>query len=200
MFTGIIKNVFEVIDILSKGENKTFFIQANQEFIQQITVDESIAHDGVCLTVESINFKNNVYTVTAIKETLEKTNLIHWNKGKKINIERSLKLNDLLGGHIVQGHVDTTARLIEIKNQNGSYELFFEYPLEFNKFIVPKGSICVNGVSLTVVLDESGKFSVCIIPYTWQNTNFHQLKIHQTVNIEFDIIGKYLAKWHYPLN
>lgn len=197
MFTGIVKHVFEVNDIIKNHSNVTYVIQADPSFIQEITVDESIAHDGVCLTVEIIDFHKNTYQVTAVQETLNKTNLHQWKKGKKINIERSLRLNDLLGGHLVQGHVDTTAKLIDIQNYQGSYELFFEYPKELSKYIISKGSICVNGVSLTVVKDEPGLFSVCIIPYTWKHTNFHQLQLQELANIEFDIIGKYLAKWYF---
>lgn len=196
MFTGLIKYVFEVQVIYKQENNICFGIHANSHFIQEIQVDESIAHDGVCLTVEGIDIHSNIYYVTAIQETLQRTNLKEWKIGKKVNIERSLRLNDLMGGHLVQGHIDTTAKLVEVQNQEGSYELFFEYPKEFHKFIVPKGSICVNGVSLTVVKDLPGLFSVCIIPYTWQHTNFNQLKINDLVNIEFDIIGKYLAKWN----
>ncbi len=196
MFTGIVKHVFEIQDIVSHGDNKTFYIQAAPDFIEQINIDESIAHDGVCLTVENISKSQNIYSVTAIKETLEKTTLKKWEIGKKINIERSLKFNDLMGGHLVQGHVDTIAQLKKIVHHQGSFELFWRYPKEFNKLIIPKGSICVNGVSLTVVSDEPGLFSVCIIPYTWHHTNFQLLKINDWVNIEFDIIGKYLAKWY----
>lgn len=198
MFTGLVKHLFELKQIFTNGNNKTYVIQADRDFIQQISVDESIAHDGVCLTVERIFQENSTYQVTAIQETLQKTNLSQWKEGKKINVERSLKLNDLLGGHLVQGHVDTTAQLKDIQYFNGSYELFFEYPNEFHPLIIPKGSICVNGVSLTVVKDTPGLFSVCIIPFTWQHTNFNQLKINDLVNVEFDIIGKYLAKWNNP--
>ncbi len=196
MFTGLVKQVFQIQDINFQGNNITFCIHANPNFIEEIQIDESIAHDGVCLTVEKLDKNNSCYYVTAIQETLNKTNLQNWKIGNKVNIERSLRLNDLMGGHLVQGHVDTTAKLINIQNQEGSYELFFEYPKEFHKFIIPKGSICVNGVSLTVVKDELGIFSVCIIPYTWEHTNFNQLKLNDLVNIEFDIIGKYLAKWN----
>jgi riboflavin synthase len=196
MFTGIVKQVFQVLKIIENHKNKTFEILADPFFIQEIQIDESIAHDGVCLTVESKNLQQNTYTVTAIYETLIKTSLQHWSVGKRVNIERSLKLNDLMGGHFVQGHVDTTAVLKNIENQEGSYQLFFEYPSEFHRYIVPKGSICVNGVSLTVVLDKPGLFSVCVIPFTWEHTNFKHLKINDLVNIEFDIIGKYLAKWN----
>jgi riboflavin synthase len=196
MFTGIIKHVFEVKNIFENQQNRTFEILAEEAFIKKIQVDESIAHDGVCLTVEKIDANNLTYFVTAIHETLLKTNLKNWSIGKKINIERSLQMNDLLGGHLVQGHVDTTAVLKDIQPQAGSYQLFFEYSSEWNKFVVAKGSIAINGVSLTVVSDEPNHFSVCIIPYTWENTNFKYLKINDLVNIEFDIIAKYLAKWH----
>lgn len=198
MFTGLVKHLFELKQIFTNGNNKTFIVQADRDFIHQISVDESIAHDGVCLTVEKIDLEDFTYEVTAIQETLQKTNLCQWKERKKINIERSLKLNDLLGGHLVQGHVDTTAQLKDIQYCNGSYELFFEYSKAFHPLIIPKGSICVNGVSLTVVKDMPGLFSVCIIPFTWQHTNFNQLKINDLVNIEFDIIGKYLAKWNNP--
>jgi len=187
MFTGIIETLGKVKSISQKGTNLTFAIESN--FLHEVKIDQSIAHNGVCLTVDGIF--DSYYTVTAIKETLDKTQLAVWQEGDKINLERCLKVGDRLDGHIVQGHVDSTAVVTNIILQNGSWEFYFEYnPAEF--ITVSKGSICVNGVSLTVVNSSLGAFSVAIIPYTFEHTNFHQLKVGDKVNIEFDIVGKYI--------
>ena len=153
-------------------------------------MDQSVAHNGTCLTVVSIN--DDEYTVTAIHETLEKTNLGEWKVGTKVNLERCMQMNGRLDGHIVQGHVDTTATCTNIEDQNGSWKFTFNYLTE--QVTVEKGSITINGVSLTVVDSKDRQFSVCIIHYTYEDTNFHQLKIGDKINLEFDIIGKYVAK------
>ncbi len=187
MFTGIIEEVGKLKAVKAENSNVTFCIESS--FLHELKIDQSIAHNGVCLTVDGI-FEDH-YTVTAIKETLDKTNLGSWVVGQKINLERCLKLGDRLDGHIVQGHVDTTARVVDIVSQNGSWEFYFEY--EAQHFItVAKGSICINGVSLTVVNSAPGKFSVAIIPYTFEHTNFGSLQVNDQVNLEFDIVGKYI--------
>lgn len=187
MFTGIIESTGKVKEIKKVDTNLTFFIACG--FLPELKIDQSVAHNGVCLTVDGIF--NDHYSVTAIKETLDKTNLNNVKIGDEINLERCLKLGDRLDGHIVQGHVDTTARVIDVVDNNGSWEFYFEYtPGEF--ITVTKGSICVNGVSLTVVQSLPGKFSVAIIPYTFNHTNFKSLQKGNLVNIEFDIVGKYI--------
>ncbi|HET6242961.1 MAG: riboflavin synthase [Bacteroidetes bacterium] len=190
MFTGIIEQLAKVANLEQAGSN--LHLTFNAPFTNELEIDQSIAHNGVCLTVVEIH--KDTYTVTAIKETLSKTNLGHLKKGDFVNLERCLKLNDRLDGHIVQGHVDLTARCTQIKEENGSWMFFFEYDPEKGNITVTKGSVCVNGVSLTVVNSEKGLFSVAIIPYTFEHTNFHTLKAGDYVNIEFDIIGKYIAK------
>lgn len=188
MFTGIIEQLGVVTNILPEGENVHFTIQAS--FVEELKIDQSVAHNGCCLTVVSINPKE--YVVTAIQETLEKTNLNTWKIGTKVNLERCMKLNDRLDGHIVQGHVDTTAECVYIEDQNGSWKYTFRYKSDLPT--VEKGSITVNGTSLTVVDSKDREFSVCIIPYTFQHTNFHNLEVGDLVNLEFDIIGKYVAR------
>ncbi len=188
MFTGIIEQLGHVTAIQKEGENIHFTVKSI--FTNELKVDQSVAHNGTCLTVVSIN--DDEYTVTAIHETLEKTNLGEWKVGTKVNLERCMQMNGRLDGHIVQGHVDTTATCTNIEDQNGSWKFTFNYLTE--QVTVEKGSITVNGVSLTVVDSKDRQFSVCIIPYTYEHTNFHQLKIGDKINLEFDIIGKYVAK------
>jgi riboflavin synthase len=188
MFTGIIEQLGHITAIQKEGENIHFTVKSN--FTNELKVDQSVAHNGTCLTVVSIN--DDEYTVTAIHETLEKTNLGEWKVGTKVNLERCMQMNGRLDGHIVQGHVDTTATCTNIEDQNGSWKFTFNYLTE--QVTVEKGSITVNGVSLTVVDSKDRQFSVCIIPYTYEHTNFHQLKIGDKINLEFDIIGKYVAK------
>ena len=188
MFTGIIEQLGVVKHIKKEKENIEFTIGAL--FVSELKIDQSVAHNGCCLTVVSLN--DNEYTVTAIKETLEKTNLGTWKVGTKVNLERCMQMNGRLDGHIVQGHVDTKAECIQIEDQQGSWKYTFNY-VGVN-VTVEKGSITVNGTSLTVVDSKDNQFSVCIIPYTYDHTNFHQLEIGDTVNLEFDIIGKYVAK------
>ena len=188
MFTGIIEQLGQVTHIQKEQENIHFTISA--PFTSELKIDQSVAHNGVCLTVVAI--RNNEFVVTAIQETLDKTNLGSWETGTKINLERCMQMNGRLDGHIVQGHVDTTAQCIAIENQEGSWKYTFRY--EQDLVTVEKGSVTVNGVSLTVVDSRDKEFSVCIIPYTFEHTNFHELKVNDLVNIEFDIIGKYVAK------
>ena len=188
MFTGIIEQIGHITAIKKEGENIHFTVQSS--IANELKIDQSVAHNGACLTVVSIN--DDEYTVTAIYETLEKTNLGDWKVGTKVNLERCMQMNGRLDGHIVQGHVDTTATCTNIEDQNGSWKFTFTYLTE--QVTVEKGSITVNGVSLTVVDSKDRQFSVCIIPYTYEHTNFHQLKIGDKINLEFDIIGKYVAK------
>jgi riboflavin synthase len=189
MFTGIIEQIGEVRNITKEEQNVHFTIQA--DFTNELKVDQSVAHNGCCLTVVSIS--ENQYVVTAIHETLLKTNLGSWKIGTQVNLERCLQYNGRLDGHIVQGHVDTTAMCTSIEDQEGSWKYTFEYKTD--DLTVEKGSIAINGTSLTVVDSENGFFSVCIIPYTFEHTNFKDLKIGDHVNLEFDILGKYVAKW-----
>ena len=188
MFTGIIEQLGHITAIQKEGENIHFKVKS--PFTNELKVDQSVAHNGTCLTVVSIN--DDEYTVTAIHETLEKTNLGEWKVGTKVNLERCMQMNGRLDGHIVQGHVDTTATCKNIEDQNGSWKFTFNYLTE--QVTVEKGSITVNGVSLTVVDSKDRQFSVCIIPYTYEHTNFHQIKVGDKINLEFDIIGKYVAR------
>ena len=189
MFTGIIEEVGEVVKIEKEAENIHFSIKA--KMTSELKIDQSVAHNGCCLTV--VNIENDIYTVTAIQETLDKTNLNEWKIGTPINLERCMQMNGRLDGHIVQGHVDTVGVCTEIEDQNGSWKFTFQYKNE--QLTVEKGSITVNGTSLTVVDSKKDSFSVCIIPYTFENTNFSSLNLGDQVNLEFDIIGKYVAKW-----
>jgi riboflavin synthase len=188
MFTGIIEQLGVVKAIERENENIHFTIEAS--FTDELKIDQSVAHNGCCLTVVSIT--GNEYVVTAIQETLNKTNLGEWKVGTKVNLERCMIMNGRLDGHIVQGHVDTTAECIMIEDQQGSWKYTFRY--NSDDLTVEKGSVTVNGTSLTVVDSKPKEFSVCIIPYTYEHTNFHDLQADQRVNIEFDIIGKYVAK------
>ncbi len=188
MFTGIIEQLGVVKAIKKEGENIHFTLEA--DFTQELKIDQSVAHNGCCLTVVNINGQQ--YTVTAIQETLNKTNLATWKVGTKVNLERCMIMNGRLDGHIVQGHVDTTATCMGKENQDGSWKFTFEY--NSNDVTVEKGSVTINGTSLTVVDSKEKQFSVHIIPYTYEFTNFHQIEVGSTVNLEFDIIGKYVAK------
>ena len=189
MFTGIIEEIGTVTKILREAGNIHFTIQA--QMTSELKIDQSVAHNGCCLTVVEIEGQN--YTVTAIQETLDKTNLNYWEKGTKVNLERCLAFNGRLDGHIVLGHVDTIATCTNIEDQKGSWKYTFKY--NDDQLTVEKGSVTVNGTSLTVVDSKENSFAVCIIPFTYEHTNFHQLKVGDIVNIEFDIIGKYVAKW-----
>lgn len=190
MFTGIIEEVGKVAAIQNEGTNVHFEIES--QLTPELKIDQSVAHNGVCLTVVSLSEKT--YTVTAIKETLEKTNLSSWRVGSLVNLERAMKLGDRLDGHLVQGHVDQTAVCKEVKEENGSWYFTFTYTTAEGNVTIEKGSITVNGVSLTVVNSGEGFFSVAIIPYTFAHTTFQTLKVGDTVNLEFDVIGKYIKR------
>lgn len=188
MFTGIVEDMGVVQKIEREKENVHFTLSCS--FTHELKIDQSVAHNGCCLTVVSIN--DDQYTVTAIHETMEKTNLGDWTVGTKVNLERCMTMGGRLDGHIVQGHVDTTAKCIEIEDQDGSWKYTFQYASD--DVTVEKGSVTVNGTSLTVVDSKDKTFSVCIIPYTHEHTNFHTLKVGDRVNLEFDILGKYVSK------
>ena len=188
MFTGIIETLATIENIKDEGTNKHFVLSSN--LTHELKIDQSLAHNGVCLTVVHIN--GNQYTVTAIKETLERTSMKHWEVGQIVNLERCMPANGRFDGHVVQGHVDTIATCKSIVDENGSWKYWFTYSTE--DMTVEKGSITVNGTSLTVVDSLMKEFSVAIIPYTYENTVFNTLKVGDEVNIEFDIIGKYVAR------
>jgi len=192
MFTGIIEEVAKVHDLERERTNLHLSIKA--KFSQALKIDQSVAHNGVCLTVVAI--KDDVFKVTAINETLEKTNLKNLKIGDEINLERGMVLGERLDGHLVQGHVDQTAKCIEKEAQDGSHIFTFEYDPKLNNITIEKGSITVNGVSLTVVNSKKNSFSVAIIPYTLENTTFKNLKEGNLVNLEFDVIGKYVKRLH----
>ena len=189
MFTGIIESISTVVCLKNEGSN--LHISCKSEITNELKIDQSLSHNGVCLTV--VKIEDDVYTVTAIKETLEKSNLGGLKIEDKVNLERSMTLGDRFDGHIVQGHVDQKAKCTNILEENGSWIFTFEYKPSDN-ITVEKGSVCVNGVSLTVVNSKDYSFSVAIIPYTYNNTNFHTFEVGTNVNIEFDIIGKYIGK------
>lgn len=195
MFSGIIEEAAEVIDLRREQEN--LHITMNCSFVSELKIDQSVAHNGVCLTV--VDLTDKTYTVTAIKETLDRTNLGKLVVGSKVNLERSMMMNGRLDGHIVQGHVDQTAVCREVKEADGSWYFTFEYVFDpamakRGYLTVDKGSVTVNGVSLTVVNPTNNSFQVAIIPYTFEHTNFHQIKAGTVVNLEFDIIGKYVSR------
>jgi riboflavin synthase len=191
MFTGIIEEAATVVALRKEKENLHITMECS--FVNELKIDQSISHNGVCLTVVSKTGKS--YTVTAIQETLLKSNLGQLNIGDKVNLERSAKSDGRLDGHIVQGHVDQTAVCVEVKESAGSWYYTFEYdPLQDDYITVEKGSVSVNGVSLTVVNSKNASFQVAIIPFTYEVTNFHDIKPGTIVNIEFDIIGKYIAR------
>jgi riboflavin synthase len=190
MFTGIIETTGIVKDLISNGSNKTFWVQS--PISGELKVDQSVSHSGVCLTVEEI--KNGMHRVTAIEETLQKTNIGSWSAGTVVNIERCLIINGRLDGHFVQGHVDTTGTCIAKKEKNGSWEFEFEFPSKFAQLLIEKGSVSINGISLTVFHVKKKKFTVAIIPYTYEYTNIKYVNPGDTINIEFDLIGKYLLR------
>ncbi|NRD22246.1 riboflavin synthase [Winogradskyella litoriviva] len=190
MFTGIIENLASVNKLEKDGSNLHITVQSS--LTKELKIDQSIAHNGVCMTV--VNIEGDTYTVTAIQETLDKTNIGSLTKNQLINLERAMKLGDRLDGHIVQGHVDQVANCINVVEENGSWVFTFEYDKNLNNITIEKGSITVNGVSLTVVNSQLNQFSVAIIPYTYNNTIFKTLKIGDKVNLEFDVIGKYVKR------
>jgi riboflavin synthase len=197
MFSGIVEGTAKVVSILKDQENVHFTLQ--WQHADELKVDQSLSHNGVCLTVVNVDRENRTYKVTAIKETLIKSNLGLLETGSEVNLERSMPMNGRLDGHIVQGHVDQTATCTRVEEADGSWYYTFEYAFDQGKakqgyMTVEKGSVTVNGVSLTVVNSKDNSFQVAIIPYTWECTNFHHFQVGTVVNLEFDIIGKYLSK------
>jgi len=190
MFTGIIEAIGIVKKIEPSGANVHFWIES--PFFHELKIDQSVAHDGVCLTIDAREGDN--YRVTAIKETLEKTNLNHWKISKKVNLERGMILGARLDGHLVQGHVDCTGSCISVTEEGGSWLYTIEYPEKFKRLIIEKGSICMNGTSLTAFNITDRTFSVAIIPYTYNFTNINELTPNTVVNLEFDLVGKYVTK------
>lgn len=192
MFTGIIETLGVIQEI--KKDKDNVHITIASEITNELKIDQSVAHNGICMTVIAI--RENLYTVTAIGETIKKTNISYWQTGDNVNLERAMKLGDRLDGHIVQGHVDQIGECISVKETNGSWFYTFEYDKSLENITIEKGSITVNGVSLTVVDSKKNEFSVAIIPYTYEHTNFSTFKIGTKVNLEFDVIGKYVSRLH----
>lgn len=192
MFTGIVEATGKVVKI--EKEKGNYHITVETPIAKELKIDQSMSHDGVCLTVVKVDYDKNQYVVTAIQETLDKTNLGTWFEGYEVNLERSMPSGGRYDGHIVQGHVDQTAECINVIDDNGSWRYFFKYDKSKNNVTVSKGSISVNGVSLTVVDSELDMFSVAIIPFTQNLTNFHNFKKGTVVNLEFDILGKYITR------
>jgi riboflavin synthase len=190
MFTGIIRETGIIQEISRNKTNKIFWIESN--IAPQLQIDESVCHNGVCLTIEDIN--DNRYRVTAIQETLGKTNISAWKQGDIINLERSMQMNGRIDGHIVQGHVDARGKCISKKDFEGSFEYTFSFDEKHASLIIEKGSVCVNGVSLTAFNVSNNSFTVAIIPYTFNHTNFQNLKESDNVNLEFDMLGKYVNR------
>jgi riboflavin synthase len=190
MFTGIIRETGIIQEISRNKTNKIFWIESN--IAPQLQIDESVCHNGVCLTIEDIN--DNRYRVTAIQETLDKTNIADWKAGDIINLERSMQMNERIDGHIVQGHVDARGKCISKKDFEGSFEYTFSFDEKHASLIIEKGSVCVNGVSLTAFNVSKNSFTVAIIPYTFNHTNFQNLKESDNVNLEFDMLGKYVNR------
>ena len=190
MFTGIIETLGSIVSIEREQNNIHFSLKST--LTHSLKIDQSLAHNGVCLTV--VNIQNEVYSVTAIQETLEKTALHNWKIGDQVNLERAMKLGDRLDGHMVQGHVDQVGTCTQIQEQGGSWLFHFTYDQSHGNITIEKGSITVNGTSLTVIQSQLGAFSVAIIPYTFKHTCFHQLKVNDLVNLEFDMIGKYIVQ------
>jgi len=190
MFTGIIESIGKISNLVKEQDNLHITIESN--ISKELKIDQSISHNGVCLTV--VELGENTHTVTAISETLIKTNLQDWEVGQVVNLERAMKADARLDGHFVQGHVDKVATCAAVKEVEGSWYFTFHYDLDDNNILVEKGSICVNGVSLTLVNVVDDQFSVAIIPYTYEQTNFHEFKAGTKVNLEFDVIGKYVTQ------
>jgi riboflavin synthase len=190
MFTGIIEDLGTIERIETQGSNRTFWIKS--AISKDLKVDQSVSHSGVCLTVEEV--KGDVHKVTAIDETLKKTNLGDWQTGSMVNLERCMLMNGRIDGHIVQGHVDATATCIEKKDLGGSWEFTFTFPVQFATLVIEKGSISLNGTSLTIFNVTNNKFTVAIIPYTYEHTNIQHVEEGIRVNIEFDMIGKYIQR------
>lgn len=196
MFTGIIEDLAVVEEITKSQDNIN--IKIKSKLTSELKIDQSVSHNGVCLTV--VDIENDSYTVTAIKETLDKSNIGTLNVGDYVNLERAMKLGDRLDGHIVQGHVDQIATCRSVKEANGSWVFSFDYDPSLNNVTIEKGSITINGVSLTVVDSEKNGFSVAIIPYTYEHTTFNQLQKGSVVNLEFDVVGKYIKRLYEAYN
>jgi len=190
MFTGIVESLGVIKEIATLGTNKTFWIES--PLSSSFKTDQSVAHNGVCLTVEDV--QGDLHKVTAVEETLSKTELNQWTTGYRVNLERSLLPTNRLDGHFVQGHVDSTGECKKIKDRHGSYEFEFEFPKKFAELLIEKGSICVNGISLTAFNVKKNSFTVAIIPYTYEHTNLQFVKKGDLVNLEYDMIGKYILR------
>jgi riboflavin synthase len=190
MFTGIIETFGEVQEVILSGTNKSFWIKS--PLSGELKIDQSVAHNGVCLTVD--NLQHGMHRVTAILETLQKTHLGQWKAGTKVNIERCLMMGGRLDGHMVQGHVDTVGKCLSVEDKDGSWLFQISFPEAFADLMIEKGSICLNGISLTALEVTGNSFAVAIIPYTWNHTNMHALKPGDLVNLEFDMVGKYIQR------
>jgi riboflavin synthase len=190
MFTGIIEAMGTVKEVISSGSNKTFLVES--PLSAGFRVDQSVSHSGVCLTIEET--ENGIHRVTAIEETLQKTDLENWTTGTLVNIERCLPMNGRLDGHFVQGHVDTTGTCLARTEKKGSWEFEFAFPEKFAELVIEKGSICINGISLTAFNVRENSFTVAIIPYTFAHTNIKEIRAGSTVNLEFDMVGKYIQR------
>jgi riboflavin synthase len=190
MFTGIVETTGIITEIINSGANKSFWIRSG--IASELKPDQSVNHNGVCLTVEEI--KGDLHRVTAIEETLQKTNLGNWKAGQLVNLERSLKLDSRLDGHLVQGHVDARATCLSKKQRQGSWEYEFRFPKKFSSLVIEKGSVCLDGISLNVFNVKNKSFKVAIIPYTYEHTNIKSVDKSDEVNIEFDVLGKYILK------
>ncbi|OSZ77334.1 riboflavin synthase [Chitinophagaceae bacterium IBVUCB2] len=190
MFTGIIESTAVVKELILNGSNRTFWLHS--PISSELKVDQSVSHNGICLTVEEVI--GSTHRVTAIEETLQKTNADSWKTGHLVNLERCLRLNDRIDGHLVQGHVDTTGICINKKDKGGSWEFEFEFPKKFADLIIEKGSICINGISLTVFNVKKKSLKVAVIPYTFEHTNIKHVEADDIVNFEFDLVGKYLLR------
>lgn len=190
MFTGIVETIGVVKEVISSGSNRTFWIESSISAL--LKMDQSVSHSGVCLTVEEV--KDNLHRITAIDETLQKSNLGSWEKGTLVNLERCLQLNDRIDGHLVQGHVDATGICTKKTDKGGSWEFEFEFPKKFAALMIEKGSISLNGISLTVFEVKKKSFRVAIIPFTFEHTSIKSLNTGDQVNLEFDMIGKYLLR------
>jgi riboflavin synthase len=193
MFTGIIEAKGEITALGASGQNKTFTVRS--ALSPELKVDQSLSHDGVCLTVESVN--GNDYKVTAVKETLQKTTLDQWMPGKTVNLERAMLLGSRLDGHFVQGHVDCTGECKKLSDKKGSTEITISFPKKFSGLVIEKGSIALNGISLTIFNVGKRSFTVTVIPYTMEHTNLKELQVGDEVNLEFDMVGKYIARRKY---
>ncbi|HEY4287266.1 MAG TPA: riboflavin synthase [Puia sp.] len=190
MFTGIIESLGKIRSIDTLGTNRTFWVESS--LTAELKVDQSLSHNGVCLTVEEL--KDNLHRVTAIEETIQKTSMGTWQPGDLVNLERCMLMNGRLDGHIVQGHVDATATCLERTNRDGSWEYRFEFPKKFGRLVIEKGSISLDGISLTIFNVKKSKFDIAIIPYTFEHTNIQSVAPGSLVNLEFDLIGKYVSR------